>query len=77
MQQQVLVCSCSISDETVPSQLRGKYGAFAEAGSAGVQHLKSLQAAGLTHIHLLPCYDIGSIPERAEDQAVLQVATAL
>ena len=64
---------CSISDETVPSKLQGKYGAFALATSAGVKHLKSLQAAGLTHIHLLPAYDIGSIPERTEDQATVKV----
>ena len=68
---------CSISDETVPGELRGKYGAFAVRGSAGMAHLQSLQAAGLTHIHLLPCYDIGSIPERVQDQATVQVCSCV
>ena len=25
----------------------------------GVQHLRSLQEAGLTHVHLLPSFDFG------------------
>jgi hypothetical protein len=36
--------------------------------SAGVRHLTDLRTAGLTHVHLLPSYDYGSVPERAEDQ---------
>ena len=65
---------CSISDETVPEELRGKYQAFSLQDSAGVGHLRSLRSAGLTHIHLLPSYDYGSVPERAEDQATVKVA---
>jgi pullulanase-type alpha-1,6-glucosidase len=33
-----------------------------------VNHLKSLADAGLTHVHLLPTYDFGSVPERVEWQ---------
>lgn len=40
-----------------------------------MQHLKSLREAGLTHIHLLPAYDFGSVPERREDQATVKVST--
>ena len=69
------LCCCSIGDETAPSQLRGKYGAFTAAEGAGMQHLNSLHEAGLTHIHLLPAYDYGSVPERPEDQAVVKVST--
>ena len=39
----------------------------------GVQHLRQLQEAGLTHVHLLPSYDYGSVPERPEDQRRIQV----
>jgi hypothetical protein len=35
--------------------------------------LKSLQEAGLNHVHLLPTYDYGSVPERAEEQAHVMV----
>jgi len=31
--------------------------------------LENLAKAGLTHVHLLPSYDFGSVPERAENQA--------
>jgi len=42
-------------------------------GTAGTQHLRDLQQAGLTHVHLLPSYDYGSVPERIEDQDVPKV----
>ena len=38
-----------------------------------MRHLRELKQAGLTHVHLLPSYDFGSVPERAEDQLVPQV----
>ena len=66
--------ACSISDETAPEELRGKYSAFALQDSAGISHLRRLQAAGLTHVHLLPSYDYGSVPERLEDQATIQAS---
>lgn len=53
----------SVWDETVSAGNRGKYLAFTEANSQSVQHLQSLQQAGLTHIHLLPANDIASIEE--------------
>jgi pullulanase len=53
----------SINDASVAPPNRGKYGAFAEAASAGVQHLKRLAAAGLTDVHLLPVFDLASVPE--------------
>ena len=67
------VAVCSISDQTVSKERRGKYLAFTEQDSAGVRHLKSLQSAGLSHVHLLPSYDYGSVPERKENQAVVKV----
>ncbi|MCW7537325.1 DUF3372 domain-containing protein [Aquabacterium sp. A7-Y] len=53
----------SIHDGSVSEDKRGKYLAFTEAGSRGMQHLKALAAAGLTDVHLLPAYDFGSVPE--------------
>lgn len=53
----------SVSDSTVPAAKRGKYAAFGEGASNGMKHLKALAAAGLTDVHLLPVYDIGSVPE--------------
>ncbi|BDA50310.1 Pullulanase [Coccomyxa sp. Obi] len=58
----------SASDATVPELLRGKYLAFTLEETAGVKHLADLHSAGLTHVHLLPSYDFGSVPEREEDQ---------
>ncbi|HEY3438299.1 MAG TPA: pullulanase-type alpha-1,6-glucosidase, partial [Actinotalea sp.] len=52
----------SIGDDSVPANLRGTYGAFAYDG-AGRQHLRELQRAGLTTVHLLPTFDIASIEE--------------
>ena len=54
----------SIGDATVSAAHRGKYTAFLESGSDGMRHLRALSQAGLTDVHLLPVYDIGSIPER-------------
>ncbi|WP_137171714.1 alpha-1,6-glucosidase domain-containing protein [Massilia sp. HP4] len=53
----------SLIDDTVPAARRGKYSAFSETNSNGMKHLRALARAGLTDIHLLPVYDIGSIPE--------------
>lgn len=53
----------SIFDETVPEAERGTFKAFTELNSNGMQHLKRLAEAGLTHIHLLPVFDIATIEE--------------
>lgn len=53
----------SISDETVPEELRGTYKAFTVKDSNGMKQLAALAQAGLTHIHLLPAFDIASVNE--------------
>ena len=62
----------SACDSSVPAHLRGKYPAFSQHATggptAGQRHLRQLSEAGLTHVHLLPSYDFGSVPERLEDQ---------
>ena len=54
----------SIHDPSVSAAQRGRYGAFTEAGSNGMRHLRALAAAGLTDVHLLPVFDIASVPEQ-------------
>jgi pullulanase len=53
----------SLEDRTVRQSLRGKYLAFTEERSAGMRHLRELARAGLTDIHLLPVFDIATVPE--------------
>lgn len=59
----------SARDASVPPELRGSYEAFTLNGeggralSLGMQHLKSLADAGLTHVQVLPAYDFGSVNE--------------
>ncbi len=55
----------SASDSTVPAAYRGTYKAFTVAQSNGMQHLARLARAGLTHVHLLPAFDIATIEENA------------
>lgn len=53
----------SMSDPAVPEAYRGTFKAFTVADSYGMTHLRALADAGLTHIHLLPAFDIASINE--------------
>ncbi|HUS95088.1 MAG TPA: pullulanase-type alpha-1,6-glucosidase [Patescibacteria group bacterium] len=53
----------SARDQSVPAELRGTYRAFSETDSDGMAHLRGLAEAGLTHIHLLPTFDIATIEE--------------
>jgi len=54
----------SVGDASVPEAHRGTYLAFTHPGSDGMRHLRALREAGMTDIHLLPVFDIASIPER-------------
>jgi pullulanase-type alpha-1,6-glucosidase len=58
----------SIADQTVPAAERGTYLGFTHPDSAGMKHLKALSAAGLNTVHLLPAFDIATIPENRADQ---------
>jgi pullulanase len=53
----------SISDATVPAAHRGKFLAFTDRRSAGMRHLRRLARAGLTDVHLLPVFDLATVPE--------------
>ncbi len=65
----------SINDGSVPEAHRGTYLAFTDSGSNGMQHLIALAKAGLTHIHLLPVFDIASVPEKDVPRTVSPAPT--
>lgn len=46
----------------------GQYLAFTDTASAGMRHLRDLAAAGTSYVHLLPAFDIGTVPEKAADR---------
>lgn len=52
----------SSADPTLEASDRGKYTAFSKNG-LGMRHLSALAQAGLSHVHLLPVFDIATIPE--------------
>ena len=53
----------SRDDDSVPAADRGRYLAFTHTGSAGMRHLRALREAGMTDVHLLPVFDLASVPE--------------
>ena len=57
----------SISDDTVPKELRGSYLA-PTVDSAGMAHLRRLADAGLNTIQLLPIFDNATVEEHPERQ---------
>ena len=65
--QELHVRDFSIADRT--SKHPGEYLAFTDRDSKGSQHLRSLAAAGTSYVHLLPVFDIGTIPEKKSEQA--------
>ncbi|WP_103879976.1 pullulanase-type alpha-1,6-glucosidase [Vibrio hangzhouensis] len=55
----------SFSDSTGSDAFNGKYLAFTEETRESVTHLKALQEAGLTTLHVLPAFDIATVNEVA------------
>ncbi|MEZ5465779.1 MAG: alpha-1,6-glucosidase domain-containing protein [Lysobacteraceae bacterium] len=75
----------SVADSSVPEADQGNYAAFAHADTDGMRHLKALAEAGITDLHLMPVFDIASIPEagcvtpvipQGEDPEAVQAAIA-
>ncbi len=62
----------SIADQSVPEQQRGTYNAFSRYSSRGMRHLRSLSRAGLSHIHLLPAFDIATVNEEKSEQLKIE-----
>ncbi|GHB37969.1 1,4-alpha-glucan branching enzyme [Streptomyces cirratus] len=64
--QELHIRDFSIADRT--SAHPGQYLAFTDTGSAGVRHLRELAASGTSYVHLLPAFDIATIPEKPSDR---------
>lgn len=63
----------SAADDALPPEVRGTYAAFGHPDSRGRAHLAQLAQAGLTTLHLLPTFDIGTIPDDRAEQLVPQI----
>ncbi|MET9375001.1 pullulanase-type alpha-1,6-glucosidase [Streptomyces sp. NPDC002992] len=66
--QELHIRDFSIADPTAEADHKGTYLAFTDAGSKGSLHLKALAASGTSYVHLLPAFDIGTIPEKKSEQ---------
>ncbi|MCX4677772.1 pullulanase-type alpha-1,6-glucosidase [Streptomyces sp. NBC_01433] len=64
--QELHIRDFSIADRT--SKHPGEYLAFTDTRSNGMKHLRRLADAGTSYVHLLPAFDIGTIPEKKSDQ---------
>jgi pullulanase-type alpha-1,6-glucosidase len=53
----------SANDASVPAALRGTFEAFTLPASNGMRHLRRLAQSGLSHVHLLPAFDLASVDE--------------
>ncbi|PWI18790.1 DUF3372 domain-containing protein [Streptomyces sp. Act143] len=67
--QELHIRDFSVADKTVPAKDQGTYLAFTDKDSDGSRHLKQLAKSGTSYVHLLPAFDIATIPERKSDQA--------
>ncbi|MGC5566160.1 pullulanase-type alpha-1,6-glucosidase [Streptomyces sp. FR-108] len=68
--QELHIRDFSVEDDSVPAKDKGTYRAFTDKDSAGSRHLRKLAGAGTSYLHLLPAFDIATIPEKKADQAV-------
>lgn len=64
--QELHIRDFSVADRT--STHPGQYLAFTDTASTGMRHLRDLAAAGTSYVHLLPAFDIGTIPEKPADR---------
>jgi pullulanase-type alpha-1,6-glucosidase len=65
--QELHIRDFSVEDRTAKHP--GTYLAFTDKASDGSKHLRELAKAGTSYVHLLPAFDIATIPERKADQA--------
>lgn len=66
--QELHVRDFSVADKTVPAKDQGTYLAFTDKDSDGSKHLRALAKSGTSYVHLLPAFDIATIPEKKADQ---------
>ncbi|MEW1679741.1 pullulanase-type alpha-1,6-glucosidase [Streptomyces sp. NPDC093594] len=67
--QELHIRDFSVEDRT--AEHRGTYLAFADKDSDGSRHLRKLAQAGTSYVHLLPAFDIATVPEKKSDQATV------
>ncbi|MFG2118405.1 pullulanase-type alpha-1,6-glucosidase [Streptomyces sp. NPDC048710] len=67
--QELHIRDFSVADKTVPAKDQGSYLAFTDKNSDGSKHLRQLAKSGTSYVHLLPAFDIATIPEKKADQA--------
>ncbi|AJP01729.1 sulfonate ABC transporter ATP-binding protein [Streptomyces cyaneogriseus subsp. noncyanogenus] len=67
--QELHIRDFSVEDRT--AKHRGTYLAFTDKESDGSKHLRKLAEAGTSYVHLLPAFDIATIPEKKSDQATV------
>ncbi|KOV50469.1 sulfonate ABC transporter ATP-binding protein [Streptomyces sp. AS58] len=67
--QELHIRDFSVEDSTADHP--GTYLAFTDKASDGSRHLRRLAEAGTSYVHLLPAFDIATIPERRADQATV------
>ncbi|MDQ1044883.1 pullulanase-type alpha-1,6-glucosidase [Streptomyces sp. V4I2] len=65
--QELHIRDFSVADRTAADP--GTYLAFTDKDSDGSEHLRELAKSGTSYVHLLPAFDIASIPEKKSDQA--------
>ncbi|MFF6967460.1 pullulanase-type alpha-1,6-glucosidase [Streptomyces anthocyanicus] len=66
--QELHIRDFSVADRTADADHRGTYLAFTDKKSDGSRHLRELAEAGTSYVHLLPAFDIATIPERKSEQ---------
>nr|WP_311315011.1 pullulanase-type alpha-1,6-glucosidase [Streptomyces sp. TML10] len=67
--QELHIRDFSVADSTVPARDRGTYLAFTDKDSDGARHLRRLARSGTSYVHLLPAFDIATVPEEKAGQA--------
>ncbi|MFI1757024.1 pullulanase-type alpha-1,6-glucosidase [Streptomyces sp. NPDC020571] len=66
--QELHIRDFSVADPTADADHRGTYLAFTDEKSDGSKHLRELARAGTSYVHLLPAFDIATVPERKSEQ---------
>ncbi|MER7495263.1 alpha-amylase family glycosyl hydrolase, partial [Streptomyces pharetrae] len=67
--QELHIRDFSVEDRTASDP--GTYLAFTDKDSDGSRHLRKLADAGTSYVHLLPAFDIATIPEDKSDRATV------
>ncbi|MFJ9429951.1 pullulanase-type alpha-1,6-glucosidase [Streptomyces sp. NPDC101490] len=66
--QELHIRDFSVADTTARADHRGTYLAFTDKDSKGSKHLRALAASGTSYVHLLPAFDLGTVPEKKSAQ---------